>query len=78
MENYRNGIPASSFRAVWTKSRKSAANGQCIELAPLEEGLIALRNSRDPEGPALLFTTEELDAFLDGAKKGEFDRLAAN
>lgn len=78
MENYRNGITASSFDAVWTKSIKSAANGQCIELASLEKGLIALRNSRDPHGPALLFTTEELEAFLDGAKKGEFDQLAAN
>ncbi|MFB6518503.1 DUF397 domain-containing protein [Streptomyces sp. NPDC056401] len=75
MKDYRNGISASSFSAVWTKSRKSAANGQCIELAPLEKGVVALRNSRDPHGPALLFTVEELDAFLDGAKNGEFDQL---
>ncbi|WP_257001947.1 DUF397 domain-containing protein [Streptomyces sp. WZ.A104] len=78
MENCRNGIPASSFDAVWTKSHKSAANGQCIELAPIEKGVVALRNSRDPHGPALLFTAAEVDAFLDGARKGEFDHLTAN
>ncbi|MGW2658353.1 DUF397 domain-containing protein [Streptomyces sp. NPDC001478] len=78
MVKYRNGISASSFHAVWTKSRKSAANGQCVELAPTEEGTVALRDSKDPNGPALFFTEAEIEAFLDGARKGEFDHLTGN
>ena len=51
--------------------------GECVEVAGLPDGGVALRNSRDPEGPALVFTRAELRAFLDGAKGAEFDSLAA-
>ncbi|MET9507810.1 DUF397 domain-containing protein [Streptomyces flavidovirens] len=77
MEDYENGISASSMDAVWVKSRKSAANGQCVELATLGRGRVAMRNSTDPSGPALVFTAMEIDAFLDGAKNGEFDRMTS-
>lgn len=77
MGEYRNGVPAGSIDAVWIKSRKSTANGQCVELAALSSGKIALRNSTDPGGPALIFEASEIDAFLDGAKNGEFDGMAA-
>jgi hypothetical protein len=41
----------------------------------LTEGEVALRNSRDPHGPALIYTSTELASFLTGAKEGEFDDL---
>ncbi|MEU6440369.1 DUF397 domain-containing protein [Streptomyces sp. NPDC047046] len=75
MDGYRNGIPAGKLRAVWVKSKKSNGNGQCVEVAALRGGQFAFRNSTDPEGPALIFTTPEMDAFLDGARKGEFDAM---
>lgn len=76
MDEHRNGVPAGSMDAVWVKSNKSSANGQCVELAALSNGKVAVRNSTDPCGPALIFEASEIDAFLDGAKKGEFDLLA--
>jgi hypothetical protein len=59
----------------WLKSRHSNAEGNCVEVAALPGGEIALRNSRDPHGPALVYTPAELAAFLAGAKDGEFDHL---
>jgi len=60
---------------MWLKSRKSGANGQCVEVAETR-GMIAVRDSKDPSGPILTYTRVEWEAFLDGAKKGEFDHLA--
>jgi hypothetical protein len=50
--------------------------GNCVEFAHLRDGQVAVRNSRHPAGPALVFTPGEWDAFLAGAKDGEFDRPA--
>jgi len=47
-----------------------------VEVAFLASGEIAMRNSRHPSGPALIFTSSEWDAFLGGAKDGEFSRPA--
>ena len=71
-----NGMPAGELRgAHWRKSRRSSAQGNCVELARLPGHGIAVRNSRDPEGPALVFTGAELDAFLGGVRDGDFDDL---
>ncbi|MFJ4466671.1 DUF397 domain-containing protein [Streptomyces sp. NPDC089424] len=70
-----NGVRASALDARWTKSRHSNAEGNCVEVAALTDGGVALRNSRDPDGPALVYTASELAAFLAGAKDGEFDHL---
>jgi hypothetical protein len=70
-----NGVRASSLGVHWIKSRHSNAEGNCVEVAALAEGGVALRNSRDPHGPALIYTPAELAAFLAGAKDGEFDHL---
>ncbi|MFJ5262382.1 DUF397 domain-containing protein [Streptomyces sp. NPDC088387] len=70
-----NGVRASSLDVHWTKSRHSNAEGNCVEVAPLTDGDVALRNSRYPDGPALVYTTAELAAFVAGAKDGEFDHL---
>lgn len=58
---------------TWRKSSFSGANGNCVEVAPLADGGTAIRDSKDPNGPALFFTKAEMDAFLAGAKAGEFD-----
>lgn len=57
----------------WIKASKSIANGACVELAPFGE-LILLRDSKNPD-VLLSYSAVEIDAFLDGAKRGEFDHL---
>ncbi|QOV44473.1 DUF397 domain-containing protein [Streptomyces chromofuscus] len=70
-----NGVRASSLDARWIKSRHSNAEGNCVEVATLVDGGVAMRNSRDPDGPALVYTAAEVAAFVAGAKEGEFDHL---
>lgn len=70
----RNGMPASGLAGMtWRKSRHSGQLGNCVEAAALPGGEVAMRNSRDPGGPALIFSRDEMAAFLAGAKDGEFD-----
>jgi hypothetical protein len=78
MSSIRNGMDASALADVtWIKSRRSGpTGGNCVEVAFLVSGEIAMRNSRHPSGPALIFTRSEWDAFLGGAKDGEFSRPA--
>lgn len=67
-----NGIQASMLPgASWHKSSYSGPNGDCVEAAEVPVG-VAVRNSRFPDGPALLFTESEWDAFLRGVKGGDF------
>lgn len=47
--------------------------GNCVEFAPLANGRIAMRDSKDPHGPALVFNPSEWKAFVSGVKGGEFD-----
>jgi Domain of unknown function (DUF397) len=71
-----NGMASSELHdAVWQKSRHSNSQGTCVELARLPHGEIAVRNSRFPEGPALIYSTAEIEALLRGVKDGEFDDL---
>ncbi|HZM78470.1 MAG TPA: DUF397 domain-containing protein [Candidatus Limnocylindrales bacterium] len=59
--------------AQWRKSRRSGAYGDnCVEVAFVDEA-IAVRDSKDTSGPVLVFTRDEWDAFVAGAKDGEFD-----
>jgi hypothetical protein len=60
--------------ASWYKSSASGYNGNCVEVSHLRDGRIAIRDTKDrASGPALIFTRPEWDAFLAGAKNGEFD-----
>jgi hypothetical protein len=70
-------IPAGLATLPWRKSRASNPSGNCVELAPLPGGDVAVRNSRHPSGPVLVYTRAELAAFLNGARNGEFDDLAS-
>lgn len=59
----------------WIKASASTGNGACFQVATVKEDEILVRNSRDPEGPVLSFTSAEWVAFLAGAKAGEFDAI---
>jgi Domain of unknown function (DUF397) len=68
-------VIGSMLRGVpWRKAQRSVGNGACVELARVD-GMIAMRDSKDPDGPVLMYTPAELSAFLHGAKAGEFDDL---
>jgi hypothetical protein len=74
MADVGSAASAASLGAVaWRKSIRSGATGNCVELAPLGGGAVAMRNSRFPAGPALVYTRAEIAAFVAGAKNGEFD-----
>jgi hypothetical protein len=59
--------------AGWRKSRHSDTDAGCVETAFLPDGHVAVRDSKDRSGPALVYTPREWDAFIKGAKDGEFD-----
>ncbi len=61
------------INAVWRKSSRSGGQGNCVEVAVLGDGAVAVRDSKDPSGAVLVFTPAEWDAFIGGAKDGEFD-----
>jgi hypothetical protein len=58
---------------AWRVATRSGG-GNCVQVAKAND-LIAVRNSRNPEGEIIFYTGPEFAAFLDGAKKGEFDDL---
>ena len=60
--------------AVWKKGSRSNGNGgnNCVEVAFVDAG-VAVRDSKNRQGPALMFTQAEWTAFVDSAKDGEFD-----
>ncbi|MBT1098070.1 DUF397 domain-containing protein [Streptomyces sp. Tu102] len=77
MTQILNGVPAHLLHNVnWQKSSYSTADGNCVEVALLTGGDVAMRNSRDPHGPALVYTQAEIAAFIAGVKDGEFDLIA--
>jgi hypothetical protein len=79
MQHTRHGMPASALPALtWQKSNRSNPSGNCVEMAKLPDGGgIAIRNSRHPDGPVLIYTLDEIVALLDGVRDGDFDNLLA-
>ena len=68
-------MPPQQAGLKWIKATRSYASSQCVELAAAGD-MIALRDSKNP-GVELYYTIAEMDAFLDGAKRGEFDHLVS-
>jgi len=67
------GLRVDLSQAAWRKSKASGPYGDnCVEVAFINDA-IAVRDSKHPQGPVLLFTQGEWDAFVYGAKDGEFD-----
>lgn len=59
--------------AAWRKSTYSSDNGgDCIEVADGFPGVVPVRDSKDPEGPALAFSDDAWSAFVADVKRGRF------
>lgn len=75
-EKIHNGMPATDVPgAVWQKSTYSNPSGNCVEMTRLADGRVAVRNSRFPEGAALIYSATEFRAFVAGTKAGRLDDL---
>lgn len=59
--------------ARWRTATYSQGSGNCVEVAELDHGGRAVRDSKDRTGPVLMFTAEEWSAFTSGVRDGEFD-----
>jgi hypothetical protein len=59
------------LHAIWKKSTYSNTNG-CVEVK-FVDGQVAVRNSREPKGPVLVFSSKEWDVFLRGLREGQFN-----
>lgn len=59
----------------WHTSTKSSHIGECVEAGPVNDdsGRIAVRHSKDPDGPMIVYTRSEWAAFVQGVRLGEFD-----
>jgi hypothetical protein len=69
-------MPASALVGVtWHKSRCSSPQGECVEMALLPSGEVAVRNSRHPDGRALIYARAEIEIFVRGVKAGDFDHF---
>lgn len=64
---------ADLTNAVWRRSTASSTTGAAAVEVALLEGGVAVRDARRPQGDVLFFTPAEWDAFVGGAKDGEFD-----
>jgi hypothetical protein len=78
MQDIHNGISAAELaNATWQKSQRSNSQGACVEVARLDPGTIAMRNSRDPQGTALIYSTDTVRTLVSALRAGEFDYLVS-
>jgi hypothetical protein len=73
-----SGMPAADLGTEgWQKPWSGTNGGSCVEAKRLPDGSVAFRQSKDPDGPALVYTRDEMISFLEGAKSGHADFLVA-
>jgi hypothetical protein len=73
-----SGMPAVDLGTEgWEKPWSGTNGGSCVEAKRLPDGSVAFRQSKDPDGPALVYTRDEMISFLEGAKSGHADFLVA-
>jgi hypothetical protein len=76
MQDIYNGISATRLDgAVWRKSERSNSQGACVEVARLDSATVAMRNSRDPKGTALIYPADAVRAMVSALRAGDFDDL---
>ncbi|MET7640691.1 DUF397 domain-containing protein [Streptomyces sp. NPDC005438] len=76
MDGIYNGMPACELgNEGWHKPWSGGNGGSCVEALKLSDGRVALRQSQDPHGPALIYSPGEIATFIRGAKAGEADFL---
>ncbi|MCX5210077.1 DUF397 domain-containing protein [Kitasatospora sp. NBC_00240] len=61
--------------ATWRKSSYSAQQGQCVEVSGDFPGVVPVRDSKDPQGPALVFPAASFAAFVAAVQAGEFGEV---
>jgi Domain of unknown function (DUF397) len=78
-EHIYNGMPARDLGSEgWHKPWSGGNGGSCVEAMKLNDGRVAIRQSTDPDGPALIYTLHEIQTFIQGAKAGHADFLLAS
>lgn len=78
MPRTKDGTSATLLSVIrWTKSSHSNPHGNCVEVAELIGGRVAVRNSRYLSGPALVYPRAEVAVFVQAVKKGEFDAITS-
>jgi len=76
MQQIHNGMPAADLGPDgWVKPWSSPNGGSCLEARKLPGGQVALRQSSDPDSPALILERAKIQAFIAGAKTGLADHL---
>jgi Domain of unknown function (DUF397) len=75
MDHIRNGMPAADLGQDGWRKPWSDNGGACLEARKLPGGRVALRQSTDPESPALILEPGEISAFVQGVKAGLADDL---
>jgi Domain of unknown function (DUF397) len=64
---------AATVAVKWRVSSRCAGNGECVAVAQLPTGQVAVKDTKDPAGRSLMFTTDEWQAFVAGVRAGQFD-----
>ena len=76
MRGIYNGMSAGDLEgAAWRKSQRGDCQGACVEMARIDADIVAIRNSRDPHGPALVCPRAAIVALVGRLRDGEFDHL---
>ena len=71
MDQPYNGISARDLPgATWRRSRRSSPSGNCVEIAALGRDTMAVRDSKDPDGPALIYTPVAIARLIEAVRMG--------